>query len=163
MADPVVEFQFDANWDLVYSEGKSVQYINAFNWVPIEAWEVSLLFSNYILAMRTVSLTAKATWRYAGRLYQRLQIGSGGAGSTLPIVDFSVRSLRLNATTLVDLSRYTPEYRLVFSPPYWLQDITLEIYEYTGVDSDNVTELLLQQQSDLERMEQKIDALSGGP
>lgn len=155
---PVVEFTVQRNWQLVYDELRQAVIVNAYEFIPIPAFEIGWLFSGHILAIRATSTTAKRRWRYAGSLYQRLQLGSGGAASSLPTVDLDSRRIFLNRTVLIRFSEWTPEYELNFIAPYWLQDIRLTFWEYTGIHSDNITELLVEQKEDLTRIEGKIDA-----
>lgn len=157
---PVVNFSAEKNWQMVYDEVRSAMIVNAYEFVPIPAFEIGWLFSGHILVVQASSITAKRHWRYAGSLYQRLKLGSGGALSPLPTVDLDTRRIFFNRVGLVRFSRWTSEYELNFVPPYWLKDIRLTFWEYTGIDSDNVTQALEVQKDDLERIEGKIDALN---
>lgn len=160
MSKPVVQFTKEGNWQQVYEERRTCTFISEKIFTPIPAFEIGFLFDSHIIAIRAVSAKAKASWRYAGSLYQRLQLGSGGALSNLPEVDLSTRGILLNRTTLVDLPRYTAEYALVFTPPTWMQEIKITFWQYSGIDSDDVTESLELAREDLARIETKIDNYS---
>lgn len=161
MSKPVVQFTTEGNWQKVYEERRTCIFISDKVFIPIAAFEVGFTFESHIIAIRTFSSSAKSTWRYAGSLHQRLQLGSGGALSDLPTVDLSNRGILLNRTTLVDLPQYTAEYILVFQPPTWMQDIRVTFWQYLGINSDNVTESLAAARDDLARLEMKIDSYSG--
>lgn len=153
---PVVEFTKDGNWQQVYEERRVIQVIDERSYTPIPAFEVGFLFTSHILAVRALSTKAKAHWRFAGNLFQRLQLGAGGTASNLPTVDLTTRAITLNRFMLIDFPRYTPEYEVNFAPPFWIEDIRLTFWEYIGVDSDNISQ-------DLSRIESKIDALNQPP
>ena len=161
MAKPVVQFTTEGNWQQVYEERRVCTFITDKVFNPIPAFEVGFLFDTHIIAIRAISTSAKSTWRYAGSLHQRLQLGTGGALSNLPEVDLSNRGILLNRTTLIDLPAYTPEYALVFQPPTWMQDIRITFWQYSGINSDSVSDTLAAARDDLARIEMKIDNNSG--
>ncbi len=160
MSKPVVQFTTEGNWQQVYEERRTCTFITDKVFTPIPAFEIGFLFDTHIIAIRAISTSAKSTWRYAGSLHQRLQLGGGGTASNLPTVDLSNRGILLNRSTLIELPRYTSEYALVFAPPRWMQDIKVTFWQYIGIDSDNLTESLLLAREDLERIEVKLDSYS---
>ena len=155
-----VEFTKLGNWKQVYNESRVAQRIDDRNYYPLPAFEVGFLFTSHILAVRARSTKAKPHWRFAGNLYQRLQLGTGGSASNLPTVDLSVKGVPLSRAILVDLPRYTYEYELNFITPFWIEDMQLTFWEYVGIDSDNITDSVLLAREDLERIEGKIDNYS---
>ena len=160
MSKPVVEFTKEGSWQQVYEERRTCIFITDKVFTPIPAFEIGFLFDTHIIAIRAISTRAKSTWRYAGSLHQRLQLGSGGTASSLPTVDLSNKGILLNRTTLIDLPAYTAEYALVFQPPTWMQDIRVTFWQYLGINSDNVTQSLAAIDQDLERIEVKLDSYS---
>jgi hypothetical protein len=42
----------------------------------------------------------------------------------------------LNRITLFDLPRLTPEFAIGFDIPFWLKDIQISVYGYTGPEVD---------------------------
>jgi hypothetical protein len=163
MSKPVVAFTTQGNWTAVYNESRAALETTPGNFTPIPAFEIGFLFTEHILAIRAFSNNAKPTWKYAGSIYQRLQLGAGGALSDLPEVDLSSRGVYLRRTMLLDFPRYTAEYGLLFVPPPWMLSLQLTLWQYSGVDSDNVTELLTTAKADLVRIESKIDSLAAAP
>ena len=163
MSKPVVAFTTQGNWAAVYNESRAAVEITPGVFRPIPAFEIGFLFSEHILAIRAFSNTAKPTWKFAGRISQRLQLGSGGALSDLPTVDLSSRGIYLRQTALLEFPRYTTEYGLLFIPPVWMLSIQLTLWQYSGIDSDNVTELLQTAKADLARIESKVNDLVARP
>lgn len=66
------------------------------------------------------------------------------------------RSLRLGVLNLLILPKIAAPYILELSFPKWLEDVTFEVWSYDGRDVDAFTRFD-QVQTDLQRIEQKID------
>lgn len=148
----LLNLNVQANWQRVYDEERTVGVINDSTYTPIPAFEIGFTFESRVLAVRTISTTSPARWRFAGTLTQKIQLGTGGVASNLPLADATVRKLDLNRTRLVIFPQYSSEYQLVFASPYWIEDMRLTIWQYTGPVIDSIS-------SDLERIESKIDNL----
>lgn len=160
MSQPIVDFGSNGNWQQVFDEFRSAVVVTDRDIIPIPAFEVGVLFESPLLAVRCLSPTAKATWKFAGTLSQRFPLGTGGVASSLPIVTGSVRSLRLNRTALVQFDLFTNTYELLFEPPSWLKDIRVTVWEYVGEVSDTTSELIETVKIDVARVENKIDSLN---
>lgn len=160
MSQPTVAFTSEGNWSAVYNESRVVTYLTPEIFTPIPAFEIGFLFTQHVIAVRAFSNTRKPTWRYAGSLYQRLQLGAGGALSDLPEVDLSNQGVYFGRTMLLDFPRYTSEFGLVFATPPWVLSLQLTIWQYSGVSSDNVTDLVNLAREDLARIEAKLDTLA---
>lgn len=159
MSQPVVDFGSNANWSLVFDELRQATAVTERDFIPIPAFELGFLFDSPILAVRTISTTAKAKWKFAGEMSCRLRLGSGGATSSLPTVTAAKRSLRLNRAELHRFISYTQYYELLVEPAYWLQDLRLTIWQYKGAIGDTTEELIETIKIDVLRVEGKIDTL----
>lgn len=159
MSHPVLNLQGQGIWNQVYNEHRNATLVQTAH-IPIPAFEISFLFESHILAVRCLSTTAKAHWRFAGILSQQFQIGTGGTASPLPDVTASQHKSRLNRTELIIFPKLTGNYQLIFEPAYWLKDARLTIWEYTGIESDTTEELIQTLKVDLIRIESKVDALN---
>lgn len=160
MSQPIVDFQVNGNWQQVFDESRLAVAITDKTHAPIPAFELGFLLDSPILAVRTLSMTAKAHWRFAGVISSRLQLGSGGAASPLPVVTSQKRHLRINRAELHRFVPYTTNYELLVEPAYWLRDLRLTIWQYVGAIEDTTEELIGTVKVDLARIELKIDALS---
>lgn len=158
MSEPVLQLTTQGNWFQIYDESRLAEVATpSGGYYPIPAFEIPFLFEKHVLAVRCLSTTAKSTWRYAGTLSQRFQVGTGGTASPLPIVEASAISLRLNRTKLVVFKKFTTNYQLLFENPSWLKDLRLSIWEYRGSQSDTTEELLKAMRAKLEIIESKIE------
>ncbi len=161
MSQPVVNFTIEGNWTAVYNESRAAVQTAPNIFIPIPAFEIGFLFNKHILAIKAFSNNAKPTWKYAGSIYQRLQLGAGGALSDLPEVDLSSRGVYLRRTMLLDFPRYTPEYGLIFVPPSWMLNLQITLWQYSGVHSDNVIDELAAARDDIRRLHNRFDAQFG--
>jgi hypothetical protein len=156
----ILDLTSQSNWLQVYDELREVERVSSIAYKPLPPFAIPFLFDKRILSVKVISLTAKPYWRYAGTLTQSFQIGSGGTNTLLPVADFSRKKLNLNRTELVIFPQYTSNYELVFKAPYWLLDLRLTIWEYTGPESDSTEQLVSLTREDLARVEAKVDALA---
>ncbi len=140
MSQPVLLLQSQGSWVQVYNEYRAADVVVDRSFTPIPAFELGFLFESHILAVRCLSNSAKPTWRFAGKLDQRFQLGTGGAASPLPVVNASSRTVRLNKSALVQFQHLTSNYQLVFEPAHWLKDVQLTVWEYRGPVSDTTEE-----------------------
>lgn len=118
MSQPVLDLQSQGSWVQVYNEYRAASVMVDRSFTPIPAFELGVLFESHILAVRVLSDSAKPTWRFAGKLDQRFQLGTGGAASPLPVVNASSRTVRLNKSALVQFQHLTSNYQLVFEPAH---------------------------------------------
>lgn len=160
MSQPILDLQGQGVWTQVFDEHREAVSTTSSSHLPIPAFEIGFLLESHILAARCLSMTAKAHWRFAGILSQRFQIGTGGGVSPLPTVTGSKQSLRLKRTELVRLPKLVSAYELLFEPPHWLKDLRLTVWEYNGMESDALYELVEAARVDLIRIEHKIDSLN---
>lgn len=160
MGQPLIDLQGQGVWTQVFDERREAAKATDTVYLPIPAFEIGFSFESHILAVRCLSTTAKAHWRFAGNLSQRFQIGTGGTASPLPVVTASRLSMRLNRADLVRFPALTAAYELLFEPPHWLKDLRLTVWQYSGSESDTTEELIEAARVDLIRIEHKIDALN---
>jgi len=146
------------NWLQWYDESRQAQTYPDGTYQALPAFEIPVLFDRRILAVKNFSTTAKATWRFAGNLIQRFQLGSGGTTSTLPIVEATRKPLLVNRTELHIFPLLAPQYELVHEVPLWYQHMRLTIWEYIGPEADSTEDLILLSNSALTRIETKLDS-----
>lgn len=133
MSYPILELGVESNWQLVYNETREqVKGRIRGTYIPIPVFEIPFLFASPTILILPLSRKGRSTWRFAGYLAQRFQVGSGGNASALPTVDADVYRLRLNRTKLITFEEYKSNYEVTFEPFYWMKDIELKIWEYTG-------------------------------
>lgn len=153
------ELNNSQNWFLSYQDYKeSMQVTPLGGYTPLPAFEVPILFSSKVLIVRTNStIPAGKRWKWAGNLraFQRLP----NAGINSQKSEIASYSLFLNRSKLITLPEIASGYELVLSDAFWLRNLQLTIYEFTGSISDNLTQLVTTVQNDILRIESKIDSL----
>lgn len=141
MGQLILDLSNPENWEQVYDESRLAEVASpAGGFFPIPAFEIPLDFNQNIIAVRCLSTTAKATWRFAGALVQRISIPI--AGNNSPPVETLVLKMRVNRTRLITLPTYTTNYELVLEPPVWFKSLRLTVWSYLG-DVGDSTELLI--------------------
>lgn len=132
-----VRLQGSNNWELIYAN--RLQKLSSASFIdPINI--ASELTGRY-LAVGTKSLSAKPTWFKAGYLSQyidnvRLNDGFIFPGSTT--VDLATRIIKLNQVQIVVLPNLTDSYSLFFQPVYWLTDLNVAVWQFTGTEVDEL-------------------------
>ena len=135
-------------WSLIFSTTKIAppapsQKLNSY--YPIPDFEASVQPSSPVLAIYATSESAEERWRTGGFIKQRIRTGLLGGGN--PDAYVQAKKFYLNQFTIIEFQRLSTAYSIEFSIPYWLREITFDVYEYTGL-IDNVIE---QQIQDLEQ------------
>jgi hypothetical protein len=121
------------NWVLAYSV--RVTAANApgsgDRYIPIPEIEVPILLTSQVIAVFCQSSQASPRWKLGGLMNLKVQTGilTGGEFDTYP---FEKKRIWLNRITLFTLPVLTPDYSLSFDIPYWLRQISISVYEYTG-------------------------------
>jgi hypothetical protein len=121
-----------SNWQQIYSENRDAVYVDSLSYTPIPAFEVGVTLSTPVVAIRAASSKARGHWKSAGHLFQRFQLGTGGAANPLPQVDSAQIFIPINRVKLVQFDLWQPEYSLVYLPPYWFEQVQVQIWAYTG-------------------------------
>ncbi|MCF2144997.1 hypothetical protein IQ276_000715 [Desmonostoc muscorum LEGE 12446] len=96
-------------------------------------------------------------WKWAGNLRAFQAFPNAGINSQKS--EIAIFSLFLNRSKLLVLPEFASGYELILSEAYWLRNLQLTIYEFTGQPSDNLTELVASVKDDVLRVESKIDVL----
>jgi hypothetical protein len=153
------ELNNSQNWSLAYQEYKeSIQVTPQGGYTPLPAFEVPIIFSSRILIAKTVSnIPVGKRWKWAGNLKALQAFPNAGINSQKS--EIASYSLSLNRSKLIILPEIASGYELILSDAFWLRNLQLTIYEFTGSISDNLTQLVTAVQSDVLRIESKIDAL----
>ena len=89
-----------------------------------------------IIAVYCESSSAEPSWKYGGRVFQKIFTGLTVGGSAESRV--GTAKIWLNEIEVIFFQKVTSTYRLVFNIPYWIRNITVSVYEYTGPIQDTV-------------------------
>lgn len=100
----------------------------------------SIRLSSPVIAINNYSRTAKSHWKLAGNIIKVVDTGIL-LGNSLDTTE-EVQRFWLNQTTLFFLKKTVSTYGLKFSIPYWVRDIRISVYEYTGTINDSIEQKL---------------------
>jgi hypothetical protein len=121
------------NWGLAFSGSFTAASApgSGDRYIPIPEVEVPILLTSQVIAVFCQSNQAPPRWRLGGLMNLKIQTGilTGGAFDTYP---FEKKRIWLSRVTLFTLPVLTPDYSLSFDIPYWIRQISLSVYEYTG-------------------------------
>lgn len=138
-----------SHWEKVYDETKTAESPLPGRFSPLKRIEVPILLHEPVIAVGVSSTTSPAHWRYAGELIQRHTVSGVSSG----LVDGQKTRCILNNITLVTMPLLTPDYRLSFDVPPWIQSIDLSVWRYTGPVADSTIDLLETLKVDIARIE----------
>lgn len=149
MSRPILDLQNSANWRPFWSGTSTPVFLPNGRRVPLPPIEIPVLFENCIIAILADSQSAKRTWQIAGNVRRKIQTGILFSGTP----DTSIadnRVLRLFEINLFRFEQITSTYSLEVFPKWWIEDLSLNAFIYTGVDSDTFTEQLNRIESNLD-------------
>lgn len=126
--------------------------------VPIPSFEVPLLLQSPIVAVRATSDDAGEGWKLA--CWCDRVIGTSSPNTALTNLTAERNPIGMGKTTVLDFTQNPADtYKLLLEPPYWMPDIRIEVWEFTGTIEETVENSLDVARVDLVRIEAKIDAL----
>ena len=129
MVDPVYQLNSD-NWILFYSETRSRP--ETFP-LPAKNWKFSpgLQSEADLLAVFCSTPSGADEWLFGGFLNISFPTGLSEGGVT-DARSNQIRKLRLKEIRLFPVQKFSSSYALEFSIPYWLPDILIKVWEYSG-------------------------------
>ncbi len=153
------DLQNGENWEKVYTNQAEVLRDSAGGYQPLPEFEISGDFSEELIAIETKSDNIKYSWKFSGVLYRRFQLGE--PSNSLPRASVGYHRLRINHCHLLHFVNYGINYNIVFDPYYWLKNISLNVWKYTGKTIEN-TDNLIEEIKDvrLPSIEEKLEHLS---
>jgi hypothetical protein len=154
MSKPILELQNSSKWQQLWDYSTTAAPAPDYPGYTLEIPTIVLPFQleGNIIAISAKSSTAKPSWKFGGRVAKKIQTGITIGG--IPDVTVSdARKLYLNQINLFRFTPLTATYALEIIPAYYLTQISLEVWVYTGVDSDTVT-------NQLNRIEFAIDEIN---
>jgi hypothetical protein len=144
MSKPILQLQNGANWQSIWST--SVATLSDPNkpgyTYPIPPIICPILLETNIIAIYARSETGNPSWQIAGNIAKKISTGITLPGGSPDASISDLRLLRLNQINLFRFQRLTDTYALEIRPKWWIRDLSLDLFIYTGVDSDTTTEQL---------------------
>ena len=155
MSHPILQLGNVNNWTLLYAETLIAQQTtDGRGYFPIPKRLIPLLIEHRVLVVGTSATRGiRSTWNTGGWM---TPIVAWGGNNNLLDAELGSYRIPLNSKRLLLLPDLSPTFKLQFSTPPWIQQITLEIHQYSGPEDDS-TELLIQQmRSQLDRIESQL-------
>ncbi|NDJ16785.1 hypothetical protein [Myxacorys almedinensis] len=155
MSHPILQLGNVQNWTLLYSETLNAEETFAGRgFRPIPARLIPLQIEHRILIVGTASNKGiRSTWNTGGWITPL--IAWGGNNNTMD-ADLGSWRIPLNKQRLILLPDIAPNYKLRFSTPSWMQQMSVTIYQYSGPEDDSTELLIGQLQTQLDRIEGQI-------
>ena len=130
------------NWNQLYSTTLVADPVpsRVENYFPIPEFSIPIILDNRILAILAESDTAQQNWKYAGQAKQVIQTGLtvGGVADTVN----SVKKFYLRQISLLQFPDTAPSYTLKIKIPFWIRDLELILWEYTGPITNTYDQIL---------------------
>ena len=152
MTNPILDLSDSSNWQKVYEGNFAAVPVQGVRnkFIPIPKVVIPNNFDNHTLAIGATSFQTKPTWRLGFWLSMYIQVpGIGfacGFNQGIPLGLSVLRFPNLSST-----------YTLSATIPHWHKEMSIEIWQYIGSESD-VRDELVEIKSDLDRIETKIDS-----
>jgi hypothetical protein len=123
-------------WNAVAQPGP-----DSFHHIPIQEISIPLIFNRHIIAIYAESATALGSWYTAGLLKQYVRSGLTVGGVTDSINHTQRIFLKqiqiIYFRKIINLDTHNEiDFTLGFVVPRWLKDISISIWQYTGLEQD---------------------------
>ncbi len=142
MSKPILQLQNAANWQSIWSTTVDSVKLPDGTSQFIPPIICPILLETNIIVIYAQSVSAKPSWQIAGNVNKKIATGITLPGGSTDVSISDVRLLRLNRLNLFRFSRLTNTYALEIRPKWWIEDISLDLFIYTGIDTDTVSEQL---------------------
>lgn len=125
---------------------------------PIPILVVSELIDSHTIAVLSSCSNGKPGWRFGATVFPVINIGSLEFGNARTQRSYSVG---YNLTTIIKLERVSTYYRVGVLVPRYFNDVHLQVWVFVGIeDFQSVDEKIDQIQTDLIRIESKVDGIA---
>lgn len=147
------EFSNGANWEQVWSGSFTASRPPGFSdrHYRIPEIVVPVLLEGFVLAVYCTSSTNPGWWHSGGLMNVKFPTGilTGGIGETQPSERYRIW---LDKITSFEIPKMASSYELSFNAPYWLDQLSISVYQYIGPVNDST-------ESKLDALEQKLDLI----
>jgi len=148
MSSPLYQLGNPDYWQSVYNTTVVAEPgADSFHHIPIKEISIPVVFDRHIIAVVATSDSALESWYTAGLLKQYVRSGLVVGGLHDSVNDTQRIFLKqiqivyfrkiLSADTHNEIS-----YSLGFVVPRWIKDISLQFWEYTGLEKDSTEEAI---------------------
>jgi hypothetical protein len=142
MSKPILQLQNAANWQSIWSTSVTAATLPDGSSEILAPLVCPILLESNIIAIYAGSTLAKPSWQIAGNVAKRISTGITVPGGSPDATISDVRLLRLNQLNLFRFQRLTDTYALEIRPKWWIENLSVNLFIYTGIDTDTVSEQL---------------------
>jgi hypothetical protein len=131
-----------SNWIQVYNGSFAATYpqgqqIPVYN--PIPKTELPIDIDRELVAVYCTSTQYPNSKKYLGSVYQAI-VGNGAFPTAAATA--KVRAIYSNSTTLIEFTQFDDIYRLILSPRWWIEQLNITVFKYTGLANFKLEERL---------------------
>ncbi|MTJ56020.1 hypothetical protein FJR38_26905 [Anabaena sp. UHCC 0253] len=137
--------QFNAqNWELIINSSSIAGILSENTYIPIPPLESAIFLESSIIACYvTTNIPDGKNWRWGGYCEQRFQSGLTVGGNTDAASE--PKSIYLDKITTLFFPKISAQYSLKFYFPKWFKSVSLQCWQYTGIDETDENILLVQE------------------
>ncbi len=151
MTQPIVELGRSDLWNLVFDQTLVVTRAPNSFLAPAPPYLLPSALTHHILLIHCRSNEERAArWVRGCLVSQMVPVGTATFGQNLAIAN--TKSVMQFVPTLVMFPKYSFEYFLRINLYRWFSELSIQVWEYTGIDSDTSTETLLSIENDVRQI-----------
>lgn len=139
----VVEFNA-ANWQQLINYSAAAVTMSENVYVPLTPYESPTFLESDIIAVYvTTTVPQGSIWSFGGTVEQRFISGLTVGGNA--DAAGNIQKIWLNKITTILFPKLSATYSLKFYFPKWFKDVSLQCWQYTGIDDTDENILLAQE------------------
>lgn len=138
----------ESNWENIYSFSATAGILSENTYVPIPPATAPIFIESDIIAVYVdTTVPDGRSWRYGGFLEQRFTSGLLVGGSTDAAGE--PKNMWIDKITTIFFPVITAQYSLKFYFPKWFKNVSLQCWQYTGVDDTQEKILMVEEFANL--------------
>jgi hypothetical protein len=158
--DLILDLNTSTNWVEIWNTQLTIQSstpeINKLN--PFPRVKVPFLVSSPIIAIYSDHPSLKPSWNFGGYMIQSIQTGLTVGGN--PDSQANLKKFFLRRINLIFFEKISTTYAIELSIPWWIRNLDVIIWSYTGIRSSEINLTLEEIQASL--VEIKLGLNSSG-
>jgi hypothetical protein len=149
---PILKLGNSANWEMLFEASyQALPHPLLPELLPLDPIAIPVQFTSRIIAIQAGTLEGKPTWVNVGSILRKYYTGISSSPAPDSIVAEWNR-LYFNRLNLFRFEQLSANYALEIKPKPWIPDLTIKIWGYTGIDTDNITKKLAQIESAIKNL-----------
>ena len=125
--DSLVFLDKAEDWHKIVNTSKFAQLQGEHSHVPIPSFDLGIALQYQFIVVLITADYRRSTWSYGGEIRQAFNSAITGD------VQYIRNRLRIDIPQLIELKTIVPgNFGLVYFPPKWFKDVTIQVWEYIG-------------------------------